>query len=48
MAKGMQQKKETKKPKKNTTSSTPLIRSDRPIAPVTEIIPKGKEKNKPK
>ena len=48
MAKGMQQKKEAKKPKKTTTTSTPLVRSDRPVAPVTEVMPKGKEKNKPK
>lgn len=48
MAKGMQQKKETKKPKKDNSAAAPITRSDRPVAPVTEVMPKGKEKNKPK
>lgn len=48
MAKGEQHSnKMTKKPKKSTTvpqQSGGL--SDRPIAPVTSVVPKGKLKNK--
>ncbi len=48
MAKGEQRSnKMAKKPKKDTsppkTSSSP---SDRPMPPITAVIPRGKEKNK--
>lgn len=49
MAKGMQRKKEVKKPKKDTSlaSSAPAIEIERAIVRVTEVIPRGKLKNKP-
>ncbi|WP_338440493.1 hypothetical protein [uncultured Aquabacterium sp.] len=44
MAKGEQRSnKMTKKPKKDTSNSSP---SDRPVAPMTAVQPKGKLKNK--
>lgn len=46
MAKGDQRKeKMTKKPKKDTSEPKGGT-SDRPMAPVTAVIPRGKEKNK--
>lgn len=46
MAKGDQHKqKMTKKPKKDT-SEPKNTSSDRPMAPMTAVIPRGKEKNK--
>jgi hypothetical protein len=46
MAKGDQRSnKMTKKPKKDTTPAK-ISTSDRPMPPVTTILPKGKEKNK--
>ena len=45
MAKGQQNNKMVKKPKKDT-SEPKNYSSDRPMAPVTEVIPRGKEKNK--
>ena len=46
MAKGEQRKeKMTKKPKKDTAPPKPGS-SDRPVAPVTAVMPKGKEKYK--
>lgn len=46
MAKGDQRKeKMAKKPKKDT-SEPKTSGSDRPIAPMTAVIPRGKDKNK--
>ena len=48
MAKGDQRSnKMAKKPKKDTSPPKPGI-SDRPTSPVTAVLPRGKEKNKPK
>ena len=48
MAKGDQRSnKMTKKPKKDTSPPKTGV-SDRPTPPVTAILPRGKEKNKPK
>lgn len=48
MPKGVQSNKMAKKPKKDTG---PLKESssfsDRPVAPTTSVLPKGKLKNKP-
>jgi len=46
MAKGDQRKeKMAKKPKKDT-SEPKNSTSDRPMAPITAVIPRGKDKNK--
>ena len=46
MAKGDQRSnKMTKKPKKDTSPPKPGS-SDRPVAPTTTVIPRGKDKNK--
>jgi hypothetical protein len=46
MAKGEQRSnKMAKKPKKDTSPPKPSS-SDRPMAPMTAVIPRGKEKNK--
>lgn len=46
MAKGEQRSnKMVKKPKKDTSPPKEQS-SDRPVAPVTSVMPKGKEKNK--
>ncbi len=45
MAKGMQQNKMVKKPKKDT-SPPKEFSSDRPMAPVTTVPLRGKMKNK--
>ena len=45
MAKGMQQNKMVKKPKKDTSPPKP-VGSDLPIAPVTTVPLRGKLKNK--
>ncbi|WP_169457900.1 hypothetical protein [Ottowia thiooxydans] len=46
MAKGMQQNKMVKKPKKDTSPPKPSGGSDRPVAPVTTVPLRGKLKNK--
>jgi len=48
MAKGDQRSnKMAKKPKKDTSPpKTPSSPSDRPMPPVTAVIPRGKDKNK--
>lgn len=47
MAKGDQRSnKMTKKPKKDTSPPKTGGSSDRPVAPVTAVIPRGKDKNK--
>jgi hypothetical protein len=47
MAKGDQRKeKMAKKPKKDTSPPKTGGTSDRPTAPITAVIPRGKEKNK--
>lgn len=47
MAKGIQgSNKMTKKPKKDTAPAK-AAGSDRPVAPMTAVAPKGKLKNKP-
>ncbi len=46
MAKGEQRSnKMVKKPKKDTSAPREQS-SDRPVAPTTSVLPKGKEKNK--
>ncbi len=45
MPKGVQNNKQAKKPKKDT-SPPKAGSSDRPTPPVTAVMPKGKEKNK--
>lgn len=48
MAKGEQRsEKMTKKPKKDSSPPKPMGVSDRPVPPVTSVLPKGKMKNKP-
>jgi len=48
MAKGDQRtEKMAKKPKKDTSAPKTPVASDRPIAPTTSVLPKGKLKNKP-
>jgi hypothetical protein len=47
MAKGEQRSnKMAKKPKKDTSPPTEHSGSDRPMAPITSVMPKGKDKNK--
>ena len=47
MAKGIQTaNKMVKKPKKDAAPGKP-VSSDRPVAPMTSVMPKGKLKNKP-
>jgi hypothetical protein len=47
MAKGIQTaNKMVKKPKKDAAPNRPAG-SDRPVAPMTSVLPKGKLKNKP-
>jgi hypothetical protein len=48
MAKGDQRnEKMAKKPKKDTSAPKAPVSSDRPMAPMTSVLPKGKLKNKP-
>lgn len=48
MAKGEQRsEKMQKKPKKDTSAPKTPSASDRPVPPVTSVLPKGKLKNKP-
>ena len=47
MAKGQQSNKMTKKPKKDTSAPRESGgQSDRPMPPMTTVLPKGKLKNK--
>lgn len=47
MAKGEQRSnKMAKKPKKDTSPPKESSGSDRPMAPITAVIPRGKDKNK--
>lgn len=47
MAKGEQRSnKETKKPKKDGGGAAKPVSSDRPVAPMTSVMPKGKEAKK--
>jgi hypothetical protein len=47
MAKGEQRSnKESKKPKKDAGASKPAGGSDRPVPPMTAVMPKGKEAKK--
>ncbi len=46
MAKEQRSTKESKKPKKDTAPAK-QISSDRPVPPMTSVLPKGKLKNKP-
>ena len=47
MAKGEQRSnKMAKKPKKDTSLPKEHSGSDRPMAPITSVMPKGKDKNK--
>ncbi len=47
MAKGDQRtEKMAKKPKKDTSAPKNSSPSDRPMPPVTAVIPRGKDKNK--
>lgn len=48
MAKGIQTaNKMVKKPKKDAAPTKAAAGSDRPVPPVTAVLPKGKLKNKP-
>ena len=48
MAKGDQRtEKLAKKPKKDTSAPKTPVASDRPMAPMNSVLPKGKLKNKP-
>lgn len=48
MAKGDQRnEKMAKKPKKDTSAPKAPLASDRPMASMTSVAPKGKMKNKP-
>ena len=48
MAKGDQRSnKMVKKPKKDTSPPKPPSTGDRPMPPVTAVLPRGKLKNKP-
>lgn len=46
MAKEQRSNKMTKKPKKDAPAPKPAG-ADRPVAPMTSVLPKGKLKNKP-
>lgn len=47
MAKGEQRSnKESKKPKKDAGTAGKPVSSDRPVAPMTSVMPKGKEAKK--
>jgi hypothetical protein len=47
MAKGIQHDKMAKKPKKDAAAAAKPAGSDRPVPPMTSVLPKGKLKNKP-
>ncbi len=46
MGKEQRNEKMSRKPKKDTSPPKGGSPSDRPMAPVTTVIPRGKEKNK--
>jgi hypothetical protein len=46
MGKEQRSEKMSKKPKKDTSAPKGPVTSDRPVAPMTSVIPRGKEKNK--
>jgi len=46
MGKEQRNEKMSRKPKKDTSAPKGGSPSDRPMAPVTTVIPRGKEKNK--
>jgi len=46
MGKEQRSEKMSKKPKKDTSTPKGPVTSDRPVAPTTSVIPRGKEKNK--
>jgi hypothetical protein len=48
MGKEQRNEKMSKKPKKDTSPAKGSVPSDRPMPPVTSILPRGKEKNKSK
>lgn len=46
MGKEQRNEKMTKKPKKETSAPKGPVSSDRPMAPTTAVIPRGKDKDK--
>ena len=46
MGKEQRSTKEAKKPKKDTSAPKGPVTSDRPMPPVTAVVPRGKDKNK--
>ena len=46
MGKDQRNEKMSKKPKKDTSAPKGPVSSDRPVPPVTSVMPRGKEKNK--
>ncbi|MFC7434003.1 hypothetical protein ACFQNJ_05715 [Hydrogenophaga bisanensis] len=46
MGKEQRNEKMSKKPKKDTSVPKGPVSSDRPVAPVTSVIPRGKDKDK--
>ena len=46
MGKEQRNEKMSKKPKKDTSLPKGPVSSDRPVAPVTAVIPRGKDKDK--
>ncbi|MBY0412077.1 MAG: hypothetical protein K2Q97_18580 [Burkholderiaceae bacterium] len=46
MAKEQRNEKMAKKPKKDTSPPKEYSASDRPMPPMTAVIPRGKDKNK--
>ena len=48
MGKEQRNEKMSKKPKKDTSVPKGPVSSDRPVPPVTAVIPRGKDKDKSK
>jgi hypothetical protein len=46
MGKEQRNEKMSKKPKKDTSTPKGPVSSDRPVPPVTAVLPRGKDKNK--
>ena len=46
MGKEQRNEKMSEKPKKDTSAPKGPVSSDRPVPPVTSVMPRGKEKNK--
>ncbi len=46
MGKEQRNEKMSKKPKKDTSPPKGPVSSDRPVAPITSVIPRGKDKDK--